>query len=116
MFTMEITKVLSMITTFHPGALNTYRFIKSMCFSNHGYDQYRQSSIECPPTCMSSDSYGTPHPSSVGPPDSDPKEIRQRNYVYAEIDRYRIREMYHCTSQSPAETGKFVLILFSINT
>ncbi|KAE9551275.1 hypothetical protein FO519_005506 [Halicephalobus sp. NKZ332] len=77
--------------------------------SSYVYDQYHQSSVECPPTCMSSDSYGTPHPNSVGPLDPDPKEIRQRNYVYAEIDRYRIREMYRCTPESPLEqTGPFL--------
>ena len=65
---------------------------------------------------MSSDSYGTPHPNSVGPPDSDPKEIRQRNYVYAEIDRYRIREMYCCTAGSPVQQGKLVLTLYFLNT
>lgn len=43
---------------------------------------------------MSNESSFSNYPNSVGPPESDEKELRQRNYVYAEIDRYRISELY----------------------
>lgn len=72
-------------------------------FSNIGYERYHQQpSVEEP---LSTESFAT-H-SSAGPSDSEPKEIRQRNYVYAEIDRYRIREMCQNGLDSSMNQGWF---------